>query len=398
MHTRLPALVALLAALLALNAAAETAPATGPAKAGAAPAKDGATAFMPEKVGFTRLKYDGDAWDDGMMKHQAAEQNLLDFIGKNAGVATDKPQVVSLGELRRFTPANAPALVYLTGSGDIRIGKDDAALLRDFLVKNNATLLADCGNPKWDASFKAFAKLLFPDQPLQPIPVQDPLCQQPCLFPDGPPALWHHGGSKVQGVKLQDRWVVVYHPGDLNDAWKTGNSGLDEGTARRAFEFGWNVLYYAAARRAGVKPAVPPIVKAVTEAADPKDIPAAPDLKLFDESQVTIVKSAELGTMLAKLKRAGEQPRSRRVGSREFYRLEGTMVDVKWDGTTAPLLVKFGGKAYAQVVKRDSGLSDALDENMDAIFVLKSGKVVRICEAGKDELTEAELSQLFPKP
>ena len=48
--------------------------------------------------------------------------------------------------------------------------------------------------------------------------------------------------AKVNG---RERWVVFYHPGDINDAWKTGNSGLDPDTADGAFRMGVNIIYYA---------------------------------------------------------------------------------------------------------------------------------------------------------
>ncbi len=34
-------------------------------------------------------------------------------------------------------------------------------------------------------------------------------------------------------------------PGDLNDAWKKGHSGLDEETAMQAYKLGINVMRYA---------------------------------------------------------------------------------------------------------------------------------------------------------
>jgi hypothetical protein len=45
--------------------------------------------------------------------------------------------------------------------------------------------------------------------------------QLPYGFPDGAPAFWHHGGRRAKGIKHEGRWVVFYHPGDMNDAWKS---------------------------------------------------------------------------------------------------------------------------------------------------------------------------------
>jgi len=47
------------------------------------------------------------------------------------------------------------------------------------------------------------------------------------------------------GVRHNGRWVVFYHPGDVNDAWKTGHSGLSPDKAKAAYNLGVNVLYYS---------------------------------------------------------------------------------------------------------------------------------------------------------
>jgi hypothetical protein len=50
------------------------------------------------------------------------------------------------------------------------------------------------------------------------------------------------------GIKHQGRWVVFYHPGDINDAWKTGHSGMDPELVKGAYEMGVNIVYYAFTR------------------------------------------------------------------------------------------------------------------------------------------------------
>jgi len=41
---------------------------------------------------------------------------------------------------------------------------------------------------------------------------------------------------------------VFYHPGDINDAWKSGHSGLRPGLARQAHALGVNIIWYAFTR------------------------------------------------------------------------------------------------------------------------------------------------------
>jgi hypothetical protein len=50
---------------------------------------------------------------------------------------------------------------------------------------------------------------------------------------------------RAQGVKYKGRWAIFYHPGDINDAWKTGHSGLDPKLAEGAIEMGVNIVYYS---------------------------------------------------------------------------------------------------------------------------------------------------------
>jgi hypothetical protein len=50
------------------------------------------------------------------------------------------------------------------------------------------------------------------------------------------------------GIKYRNRWAVFYFPGDMNDAWKTGHSGIDPVLAEAAVQLGVNVVYYAVTR------------------------------------------------------------------------------------------------------------------------------------------------------
>jgi hypothetical protein len=47
------------------------------------------------------------------------------------------------------------------------------------------------------------------------------------------------------GIKHNSRWIVFYHQGDINDAWKAGGSGASEEIREQAFKMGINVINYA---------------------------------------------------------------------------------------------------------------------------------------------------------
>jgi len=74
----------------------------------------------------------------------------------------------------------------------------------------------------------------------------DPIFRLPYVFANGAPPLWHHGGYRAKGIKHKGRWIVFYHPGDLNDAWKTGHSGAKPKVAESSMHMAVNVIYYAA--------------------------------------------------------------------------------------------------------------------------------------------------------
>lgn len=199
------------------------------------------------KVHFIRLEYSGEEWDDGMDSREGADKNFLNEFRRLTGVS----RIASRGEshpirdLARYHKGEAPPFVYMTGSGSINgVSSRDMEILRDY-IRRGGMLFADCGSPAWHRSFMAFARRLWPGVEFKPISDDDPIFRQPFLFADGAPSLWHHGGYKAMGMKVQGRWAVFYHPGDMNDAWKNGRSGITPDLAKAAHRMGVNVVWYA---------------------------------------------------------------------------------------------------------------------------------------------------------
>jgi hypothetical protein len=195
-------------------------------------------------VRFIRLEYNGAGWDDGMSATDRADINFLQEFKKLTGF-----KVASKGEshpvrlLKKYDKGFAPPFVYFTGDGNISMSDSDVATLREYLL-DGGMLFADCGSPSWDRAFRSFAPRLGLGE-LRNIADDDPLFQMPYTFADGAPPLWHHGGMRALGIKHKGRWVVFYHPGDVNDAWKTGHSGMNPELARGAIQMGVNIVYYA---------------------------------------------------------------------------------------------------------------------------------------------------------
>jgi len=205
-----------------------------------------ADGFADGQVRFIRLEYNGPDWDDGMDPATRADTNFLEKFRDLAGGINVARQGEShpISHLRKYPKGQAPPFVYMTGSNNISVPKGDVKALREYLC-GGGMLLADCGSPNWDRNFRGFISSVFPGNPLREISDDDPIFQIPFTFPNGPPPLWHHGGNKAMGVKYKGRWAVFYFPGDLNDAWKSGHSGLAPDLAEGAFHLGTNVVYYS---------------------------------------------------------------------------------------------------------------------------------------------------------
>ncbi len=196
-------------------------------------------------VRFIRLEYDGEDWNDGMDELSGADLNFLVAFQKETGFKTaKKSESHPVYKLAKYPKGYAPPFVYMTGSGSIRMSKRDMEILRNYIM-DGGMLFADAGSPMFDRSFRTFIQQVLPGQNFVVISDDDPIYQRPFVFPNGAPPLWHHGGYKALGVKIGNRWAVYYHPGDLNDAWKTGHSGVDPQLARNAMRLGINIIYHA---------------------------------------------------------------------------------------------------------------------------------------------------------
>jgi len=195
------------------------------------------------EVRFIRLKYDGGDWDQNM--GQGADYNLLLRFSQFTGfkIASDTEHI-EIPRLRRFPKDRAPPFVFLTGKGGISLSSSEASTLRWYCLEEGGCLFIDNGGGTFHSSVASMVRRVFPGKSLRVIASDDPVFQAPFLFPNGAPPLWHHGGSRAMGIRHNGRWVVFYHPGDLNDAWQTGHSGVSKEVAEQAYRIGINVMYY----------------------------------------------------------------------------------------------------------------------------------------------------------
>lgn len=233
-----------------VDASEVTYAATANAKAGKMGAGGGKEGGWPDgmenhKVRLVRLKYDGPGWNDGMDDQSGADRNFLERFHKLTGFKVENNgEANTIRLLAMYPKGYAPPFVYMTGSGGINISDSERKILREYLL-DGGMLIGDAGSDSWAGQFLGFARSVLPDKELLVVADDDPLFQMPYQFPDGAPPLWHHGGSVALGVKHKGRWVMFFHPGDMNDAWKTGCSGLDPKMAEGAYQMGVNLVYYA---------------------------------------------------------------------------------------------------------------------------------------------------------
>lgn len=195
-------------------------------------------------VRFIRLKYKGGDWDQDMGK--GADYNLLVKFHEWTGMKIAKDtEFREIARLKFFPKKKSPPFVFMTGRGSISISDSEAKVLRDYCLLEGGMLFIDNGGGNFDGSVKSMLRKVFPGRRLVDIPNDDSIYQRPYVFPDGAPPFWHHAGYRAQGIRDEGRWVVFYHPGDINDAWKDDHSGASAEVADQAYKLGVNVIFYA---------------------------------------------------------------------------------------------------------------------------------------------------------
>jgi len=199
------------------------------------------------KVRFIRLEHSGRGWDDGM-NATGADMNFMRFFAQATGFKkiARKGESHSIALLKRYPKDAFPPFVYLTGNSSMGgSSSSDRKILRDYCL-GGGMLIADAGSAQFHRTFLHFIRQVFPDKPLLDIADDDMIYQLPYRFPEGAPAFWGHGGRRAMGIKHEGRWIAFYHPGDMNDAWKSqGYTDVTPEMREAAMSLGVNLVYYA---------------------------------------------------------------------------------------------------------------------------------------------------------
>ena len=204
------------------------------------------------KVQFIRLKHSGNGWNQQM----DADVNFLNAFHKMTGLKIDPvSKVRSVSDLAKYRKGFEPPFIFMTGEGRIGLSAAEKKALREYTIEKTGMLFADNGGGGFDGEFRRLMREMYPDYPLVVISKDDPIFKSPYVFPNGSPKLFHHGNETLGVRGPGGRWLVFYHPGDLNDAWQTGSAGLRKSLSTRAYQLGINVVAYSFNQKMATKAA-----------------------------------------------------------------------------------------------------------------------------------------------
>lgn len=199
------------------------------------------------KVRLFRLKYEGGDWDNNF--GPGKDQNMLHWYARESqdykrSKTAEKSEFVSVPDLAHFPADKAPPLVILGGQRAIILSKSEKRILHDYLIEKHGMILGDNGGSRQfhDQFFTLMHEVTDVDP--VPLPLDDIIHRSPFRVPFLP-FVAPHGGKVAYGWKIDGRWLAIYHPGDLMDAWADGHSGVKADIAEACYMFGANVIFYA---------------------------------------------------------------------------------------------------------------------------------------------------------
>ncbi len=135
-------------------------------------------------------------------------------------------------------------LIFMHGRDRFQFKAEEQDALREYLSSGFGLLFVDsiCTSDRFTGSFRREMQRIFPDQPLEEIPGDDPLWTQPEFgFPLEQvtlrvPDAGVQGGfrdvltrPRLEGIKIDGRWVVIFSPYDLSCALENSAVSQCEG-------------------------------------------------------------------------------------------------------------------------------------------------------------------------
>jgi hypothetical protein len=188
-----------------------------------------------------RLHYDGGGdW----YANPSSLPNLLHAVATRTRL-----RVAARERVVRLVDDELWAVPYLhaTGHGNIRFSDQELVVLRRWLLQGGFLHVSD--NYGLDESFRREVARLFPDRPLEEVPLEHPIYHLIYDFPRGVPKVHEHDGKPAQGfgIFIDDRLVLFYdYQSDLGDGWEDPDVHKDPAeTHEAALRMGVNLFAYA---------------------------------------------------------------------------------------------------------------------------------------------------------
>lgn len=187
-----------------------------------------------------RVQYEGGDWDEG----PTTLPNLLREIRLRTSARPDpREYVVRLDSPQIYDYA----LLFLTGHEDIRLSRREIANLRDYLLAGGFLYADD--DFGLDKALRREIRRLFPDRPLQEIPLAHPLYSIFYRFPRGLPKIHEHyeGAPRGYAILDGDRVMLYYtYNTNISDGWESPWVHGDPPAIReQALRMGVNIVLYS---------------------------------------------------------------------------------------------------------------------------------------------------------
>jgi len=164
--------------------------------------------------------------------------NLVELLRREPGLRVDtRADLLDLGSPALFDYH----LVFMHGRHRFRLTETERKQLRTYLERGGM-LFADsiCGSSAFSQSLREELSAIFPDHRLEPIPADDPIWTQAYGGYDvrqvrrrDPQAAGAGGGleaavrrvpPQMEGIRLGDRWAVIFSPYDVSCALEQHDS------------------------------------------------------------------------------------------------------------------------------------------------------------------------------
>jgi len=200
------------------------------------------------KVEFVRIQYDGGDWDQDLSND--SDLNMLTEYHVRTGHRCAKaPKTRRISQLTSMKPHQSPAMVYMTGQGNIITSKREQEILRELITERHGMIFADNGGSgSWHQQFFDLMRKVLPNIEPVRVPLDHPIHRFSYEIPFLP-YVAPHGGKDAWGWVVEGRLAAYYHPGDIGDAWGNDHAGVSREIWENCYRLGVNAMMYSRAEK-----------------------------------------------------------------------------------------------------------------------------------------------------